>query len=149
MPDPIEPRRFQQDVADMLVSGTMAGLPEYLGINTVGCGPAYLVAELEVRADLLNPFGTLHGGVVTSLVDHVLGAVLYPVIEPGAWAATTEFKVNLTAPVSSGLLQARAAIVSMTRQTAVVSVEVDNDGRLCALAQGTVLTVPPRTPSSS
>jgi 1,4-dihydroxy-2-naphthoyl-CoA hydrolase len=97
-----------------------------------------------VRPELLNPFGTLHGGVVSALVDHVLGAVLYPVIKRGHWAATTEFKLNLLAAVRAGTVRARSTIVSLTRRTAVVQVEVDNDGRPCALAQGTVLIVEPR-----
>jgi len=94
--------------------------------------------------ELLNPFGTLHRGVVSALVDHVLGAVLYPVIERGRWAATTEFKLNLLNPVRVGTVRARSTIVSLTHRTAVVQVEVDNDGRPCALAQGTVLIVEPR-----
>ena len=104
-----------------------------------------MTAQLLVRADLLNPFGTLHGGVISALVDHVLGAVLYPVIEHGRWAATTEFKVNLLAAVRGGSVEARSTIVSLTRRTAVVQVEVDNDGRPCGLAQGTVLIAEPRS----
>jgi uncharacterized protein (TIGR00369 family) len=103
-----------------------------------------MLAELDVRPELLNPFGTLHGGVVSALVDHVLGAVLYPVIKRGHWAATTEFKLNLLTAVRAGTVRARSTIVSLTRRTAVVQVEVDNDGRPCALAQGTVLIVEPR-----
>src|SRR6202011_2893196 len=121
----------------------LQGLPAYLGIRTVDVGPARMVAELEVRDELLNPFGSAHGGVVAGLVDHVLGSVLYPVIERGQWAATTEFKINLIASVRSGVLRAGATIVSMTRRTAVVQIEVTNDGALAALAQGTV-TIPQR-----
>lgn len=90
--------------------------------------------------------GRAHGGVLSALVDHVLGAVLYPVIERGHWAATTEFKLNLLAAVRDGTLTACSTIVSLTRRTAVVQVEVDNDGRPCGLAQGTVLIAKPRQP---
>jgi uncharacterized protein (TIGR00369 family) len=73
------------------------------------------------------------------LVDHVLGTVMYPVIERGKWAATTEFKLNLISAVRGGTLRAEAIIVSQSRTTAVVHVEVTNDGKLAGLAQGTVL----------
>jgi len=122
----------------------LTGLPEYLGIRTVDVGPARMVAEIDVRPELLNPFGAAHGGVVAGLVDHVLGAVLYPVIERGQWAATTEFKINLLTAVRGGVLRAEATIVGMSRRSAVVQVEVTNDGRPCALAQGTVLIPDPR-----
>ena len=31
------------------------------------------------------------------LADHVLGVELHPLVPKGAWAATTEFKLNLPA----------------------------------------------------
>jgi 1,4-dihydroxy-2-naphthoyl-CoA hydrolase len=120
------------------------GLPGYLGLRVTGVGPGQLTCELEVRDELLNPFGTLHGGVIAALVDHVLGAVLYPVIERGAWAATTEFKLNLLAPVRSGVVAAEATIVSKTKRTAVVRIDVTNDGHAAGAAQGTVTIVAPR-----
>ena len=149
MPSPIVPKHYDEATAQAMtgVDDRLTGLPAYLGIRTVEVGAARLVAELDVRADLLNPFGSAHGGVVAALVDHVLGSVLYPVIEHGRWAATTEFKLNLVSAVRGGTLRAEATIVSMTRRTAVVQVEVTNDGRLACLAQGTVLI--PELPAES
>jgi uncharacterized protein (TIGR00369 family) len=146
MTAPITPRRYDATVAERMASSDdlLTGLPAYLGIRTVEMGPARMVAELDVRPELLNPFGSAHGGVVAGLVDHVLGSVLYPVIERGQWAATTEFKLNLVAAVREGTLRAEAIIVAMSRRTAVVQVEVTNDGRLACLAQGTVLIPEPR-----
>jgi uncharacterized protein (TIGR00369 family) len=103
-----------------------------------------MVAELDVRADLLNPFGTAHGGVLAALVDHVLGAVLYPLIPRGAWAATTEFKLNLLAPARDGVLRARSRVMNMTKRTAVVRIDVTNNDRLIGLAQGTVTISAPK-----
>ena len=146
MPAPITPELYDERVAASMLRSdeTLTGLPAYLGIRTIEMAPARMVAELDVREELLNPFGTAHGGVVAGLVDHVLGAVLYPHIERGKWAATTEFKVNLIAAVRSGTLRAEASIIAMSRRTAVVSIDVTNDGRLAALAQGTVL-IPERS----
>lgn len=41
-------------------------------------------------------------------------------------------------------MHAEAAIVSLTKRTAVVRIDIDNDGRAVAVAQGTVLIQPPR-----
>ena len=146
MPQPIEPRLYQDHVAQGMVGldpSTGGGLPAFLGITITEAGPARLVAELEVRPELLNPFGSAHGGVVSALVDHVLGSVLYPHIERGRWAATTTFTINLLAAVREGTVRAEATIVSMTKRTAVVQVDVTNDGKPVALAQGTVLIPEP------
>ncbi len=107
MPRPVIPERYDAETAAAMtqLGDGLEGLPAYLGIRTTHMGPATMTAQLEVRADLLNPFGTLHGGVISALVDHVLGAVLYPVIEHGRWAATTEFKVNLLAAVREGSVE--------------------------------------------
>ncbi len=70
--------------------------------------------------------------------------MLYPVIPRGAWAATTQLNVNFIAPVRDGVLHARAEIVSMTKRTAVVRIDMTNEGRLVGAAQGTVTISPPR-----
>ncbi|MEX0664034.1 MAG: PaaI family thioesterase [Acidimicrobiia bacterium] len=123
------------------------GLTGYLGIRHAEVGAGLLRAEITVRDELLTPFGNLHGGVIAALCDHVLGTVCYPVIARGAWAATTEFKLNYLAPVTTGTLQATARIVSLTKSTAVVRIDVINEARLVCTAQGTVLIKPPKAAS--
>jgi 1,4-dihydroxy-2-naphthoyl-CoA hydrolase len=122
----------------------VGGLIGFLGIQHVEVGAGSLHARVEVRDELKTPFGNLHGGVLAALCDHVLGTVLYPVIARGAWAATTEFKINYLAPVTTGALDATARIVSLTKRTAVVRIDVENDGRLVCVAQGTVLVMAPK-----
>jgi uncharacterized protein (TIGR00369 family) len=125
-----------------LASGGLAG---FLGIEHAEVGAGFLHARVAVRDELMTPFGNMHGGVLSALCDHVLGTVCYPVIPRGAWAATTEFKLNLLAPVTQGVLDARANIVSLTKRTAVVRIDVENEGRLVCAAQGTVLIMLPKT----
>jgi uncharacterized protein (TIGR00369 family) len=137
---------YDPKVADAILNGEqlLTGLPEYLGIRTTEVGEGTMTAEITLRDELLNPFGTAHGGVVASLVDHVLGSVLYPLIPRGAWAATTEFKVNLMAPIREGVVRARSEVVGLTKSTAVVRIDVTNADRTVAMAQGTVTIRPPK-----
>ena len=144
MPAAITPDRYDADTAAAMTAGSIDGLPSYLGIRTVEVGPATMLAELDVRPELLNPFGTLHGGVVSALVDHVLGAVLYPVIKRGHWAATTEFKLNLLRPVSSGVCISVSEVISLTRRSGVARIDITNDGKSVCAAQGTVTVVLPK-----
>lgn len=139
------------DTYDPQIATTLAttldgggGLPAYLGIRTIDAGPGRMTAQIEIRPELLNPFGSVHGGVLAALTDHVLGAVLYPVIERGAWAATTQLNLNFTAPTREGVLVAQSEIISLTMRTAVVRIDLTNDGRLVGAAQGTVTISPPR-----
>jgi 1,4-dihydroxy-2-naphthoyl-CoA hydrolase len=145
---PLPPPRlpsYDADLADkILKAGPLPGLPEWLGLRTTELGPGRMVVELAVRDELLTPFGNLHGGVMAGLVDHILGAVLYPLLARGQWAATTEFKLNYLAPVQAGTLRAEATVVSLTKRTAVVRSEVTNDGVGVCVAQGTLLVVDPK-----
>ena len=137
--------RFDAKIAAAFVAAneTMAGLPGFLGVHFDELGPGRLVATMEARDELLTPFGTLHGGVMAGLVDHVLGCVLYPLMARGQWAATTEFKLNYLAPVRGGRLRAESTVVSLGRRTAVVRVEVMQDDRLACVALGTLLVSDP------
>jgi 1,4-dihydroxy-2-naphthoyl-CoA hydrolase len=146
MTNPEFPQFDAKVAAAMLGSASAAGgLATFLGIEHLDVGAGSLHAQVAVRPELLTPFGNLHGGVLAALCDHVLGTVLYPVIPRGAWAATTEFKINYLAAVTKGVLDARASIISLTKRTAVVRIDVENEGRAVCAAQGTVLVVAPKT----
>ena len=138
--------QYDPKVADGLRGSAAAagGLAAFLEIEHIDVGPGFLHARVEVRDELLTPFKNLHGGVLAALCDHALGTVLYPVIARGAWAATTEFKINYLAAVTTGALDARARIISLTKRTAVVRIDVDNEDRTVCAAQGTVLVVTPK-----
>jgi 1,4-dihydroxy-2-naphthoyl-CoA hydrolase len=143
MPQPTF-EHFDQKVADGMIKANNeagGGIQAYLGVEFEELTAGRLVARLAVRKELLTPFGNLHGGVIAAFVDHCLGCVLYPLMERGQWAATTEFKLNYLAAVRGGTLVAESTVVSFTKRTAVVRVEVENDGRPACVAQGTLLVV--------
>ncbi len=143
----VTPRfEFNEKVAESFLSNREVGggLHDYLGFQTVDVGPGTMQARFEVRKELLTPFGNMHGGVLAAFCDHLLGTVCYPVMKTGQWAATTEFKLNLSRPVSKGSVDGYATIISMGRTQAVVRIDVHNDDRLVASAQGTVTIMNPR-----
>ena len=114
-----------------------SGIDGFLGTRVVEMEAGRLVVEFDVGDEHLTFIGNMHGGCLAALCDHCLGVVLYPVMPPGSWAATTEFEVNYLRPVSGGTCRATAVIESMTKRSAVVTIRVENEGRLAAIAQGT------------
>ncbi len=138
---------FDQAIADAMVKAHVApgGLPGYLGIRFESLTAGRLVATMAVREELLTPLGAMHGGVMAGFVDHTLGCVLYPLMRRGQWAATTEFKLNYLRAIKSGTLTAEATVLTMGRRSAVVRVDVTNDGKLACVAQGTLLVSDPPT----
>ena len=139
---------FDPAIAEAMVKAHAApgGLPGYLGIRFDSLTAGRLVATMTVRDELVTPMGAVHGGVMAGFVDHTLGCVLYPLMKRGQWAATTEFKLNYLRAVKRGTLTAEATVLSLGRRSAVVRVDVSNDGQLACVAQGTLLISDP--PSS-
>lgn len=138
---------YDPALAEMMLSPDFDdgnGLVGYLGLRLVDVGPGTATAEIAVRPELLQAFGAVHGGVVATLVDHALGAAIFPSVPPGTWPATLEFKLNYLAPVRGGVLQATAIALTLRRRTAVVQVDVTNDGKPVAAALGTISLNPPK-----
>ncbi|MCZ7531156.1 MAG: PaaI family thioesterase [Acidimicrobiia bacterium] len=121
------------------------GLSSFLGFRHTELTAGRLVVEMDARDELKNPFGSLHGGCLSALVDHCLGMVFYPMIPKGAWVATTEFKLNLMKPVTSGTCVAVTEVVALTKRSGVARIDISNDGSAVCAAQGTVTIVPPRS----
>lgn len=137
---------YNAALAEFLVGpdgGLREGIAGYLGIRMTDVGPGWATAEIDVRDDLVHGFGAAHGGVVATLVDQVLGSAVFPLVPSGTWPATLEFKLNYLAAVRSGVVRATGRVVSVRRRTAVVRVEVDNEGAPVAEALGTISLNPP------
>ncbi len=137
---------FNQRTADAMLGAATAagGISAYLDFRHTELTAGRLVAEMDARDDLLTPFGNLHGGCLSAFVDHCLGVVFYPVIPHKAWVATTEFKLNLLRPVTSGVCVATAEIVSLSRHSGVARIDITNGGKAVCAAQGTVTIVAPK-----
>jgi 1,4-dihydroxy-2-naphthoyl-CoA hydrolase len=142
--------RFDQELAQMMLrrseapEGAGTGVPGYLDIRFTDVEPGWCAAELDVGEHLLNPFGAAHGAVLASLVDHVLGSAVFPIVPRGTWPATLEFKLNYLAPTRPGTLRATGRVLSLSKKTAVVTVDCENDGRLVGTALGTIALSPPK-----
>ena len=100
------------------------------------------VVECDVGPDHLNVGGTVHGGVVATLVDVAVGVACHSMDLEGSRRpmATTELNVTFLQPSSTGPLRCRARIRRRGRSLAVGEAEVtDGSGRLMALGRATYL----------
>ncbi len=67
-----------------------------------------------------NPIGSVHGGVITTILDSAMGCTLQSVLEAGTGYTTLELKVNFIKSVSTknGELQATGKIIHAGSRTA-------------------------------
>ncbi|BES73132.1 PaaI family thioesterase [Marinobacter nanhaiticus D15-8W] len=110
--------------------------------------PGNAVLTLQVREELKQQHGFVHGGVVSYLADNALtyagGSVLGD-------SVTSEYKINYLRPAIGEKLVARATVLSSGKNQAVCqcSVFVLGEGgeRTVAVAQGTINKVEPKSGS--
>ena len=117
---------------------------QLLGAQMDEFSEGYVQLSLPLRPDLLQQYGIAHGGVICYLADNALsfaGGSLY-----GLGVITSEFKINYLKKASGESLIAQAKVVSKGRRQAVCTCEIwamtGEEKILCALAQGTIVTLP-------
>jgi uncharacterized protein (TIGR00369 family) len=89
-----------------------------------------------------NPIGSMHGGILATLLDSVMGCAVHTTLPKGRAYTSLEIKVNYVRAVTSdsGELAAEGLIVHGGRRSAVAEGKVlDAKGRLCATASTTCL----------
>lgn len=93
--------------------------------------------EMKIEEKVLNVYGTVHGGAISTLADVSMGYALFDHLREDERLATVEMKINYVAAVSSGILTAEATLVNRTRNLAVLETRVECSGKLVARAMGT------------
>jgi uncharacterized protein (TIGR00369 family) len=122
-------------------------LPGLVGFRVMALEQGMLVAELDVRHDLLAPNGFLHAATVIALADTACGFGCIAHLPKGADNFTTvELKTNFLGTARDGTIAcvARPAHLGNTTQVwdAVVSRRVD--GRTIALFRCTQMVLWPK-----
>ena len=107
--------------------------PRMLGFELDSIEPGRAVLSVEVRKDLTQLQGVMHGGAIASLIDTAVAFAIVGGSEPGARFTTVEMKVNYLRPISEGRVTAEARLIRDGRRIVVAECDVhDSQGRLAA-----------------
>jgi uncharacterized protein (TIGR00369 family) len=104
--------------------------------------------ELDVKDYMFNPQGSLHGGIISTVLDIAMGHLLNHHTGPGA---TLEMTVQFIRPVRSGRVRADATFVGRGRKVNFLEARlVDGQQNLVAVATSTwkLLSRDPRMEAS-
>jgi acyl-CoA thioesterase len=95
-----------------------------MGIRLIHISPGAAHMEMLVRPDMVNGFGTCHGGMITTLADSAFGFACNSYNE---LTVASGLSVDFVAPAYEGdVLTARATEVSLSGRTGVYDVMVFN-----------------------
>jgi uncharacterized protein (TIGR00369 family) len=132
---------------EMLRAMTTGELPPPPALQTIGVD-GFELAEGRVTVLLIprefhyNPLGSVHGGVLSTLLDTAAGCTVHSVLPAGQGYTSLDLSVKFLRPVTtdSGTLRCTGAILSRTRRSALAEARlVDGSGQLVAHATSSCL----------
>ncbi|UYN97592.1 MAG: PaaI family thioesterase [Enhydrobacter sp.] len=127
-----------------LVNGTLPlnTIARTLGYDIVEADKGRVVITAQPNADLLNPSGTVHGGLSATLLDSCMGLAVLTTLDKGLAQTTLEFKISFMRPVTpeTGTIRAEGIVLNSGRRVGTAEGRLtDGQGRLLAHATTTCL----------
>lgn len=133
-------REYLQAVADgRLAPPPIAALLGF-GLTEVGDGEVRFTATPD--ESVYNPIGLVHGGLVSTLLDSVVGCAVHTTLAAGTAYSSIEIKVNFLRPVhaDTGELHAHGWVTKPGRRVAFAEGDVrDGAQKLLATASSSLL----------
>lgn len=131
-------------VRSRLRDGPPVAVAALLGMRAVVVEHGTVTFACDADPRFANPMGTVHGGIIATLLDSALGCAVQSVL-PANTAYTTlglEVKYLRAVSVDAGELLASATVVHAGRRQATAEGRLtDRDGRLLATATTTCLVM--------
>jgi uncharacterized protein (TIGR00369 family) len=132
---------WQAIAAGELPPPPVARLLAFDEIETVDEGR--ITFTMDPAEEHLNPLGTVHGGVLTTLLDSAMGCAVHTTLPAGALYTTLELKVNFLRPAfaGGGRLVAEGRVVHRGSSVALAEAQISDaaTGKLVAHATSTCL----------
>jgi uncharacterized protein (TIGR00369 family) len=113
------------------------GFAQRLGAEVERADDGSARISFEAREEHLNPAGTLHGGVLATLVDTAMGTAVRSTIEDGDVPATSQLTVTYLRPGRPGTVEVTARVRTRGEHLTVCEADVEQDGRSLAHAVAT------------
>ncbi len=98
--------------------------------------------ELVVQHRHYNPIGSVHGGVISALLDTAAGCSVHSTLAPGELYTSLDLSVKFLRPVTveSGRLRCEGSVLQRGRRTALAQAQLyDAERRLVAHATSTCM----------
>lgn len=127
-----ERRQFAEDKLNNLPFAKL------LGMRLSDIRPNEAVVEIDMRDDLKQPNGVLHGGVTATLIDTAMAFAVRTYLTDTEPTATIDLTVHYLRPHVSGRAICTARVVRPGKRIFTVSADVHNqEGKLIATGLST------------
>jgi len=111
-----------------------------LGIELDDISEGVATLGLDVRKELNQNHGVVHGGAIASLIDTAMAFAIITLLAPREKVTTVDLSVSYLRPLTKGRITARARVVRSGRRLFVVTADVfGDDGILASTALSTYI----------
>jgi uncharacterized protein (TIGR00369 family) len=111
-----------------------------LGIQLDSVEPGHAVLSMEVRPDLKQNHGVVHGGAIAALIDSAMALAIIPLLAENERTTTVDLTIHYLRPLTEGTARSSARVVRAGKRVITVSAELfDEHGKLAATALSTYL----------
>jgi uncharacterized protein (TIGR00369 family) len=121
----------------MADDGASGGFAGRLGAHVEAADDGSARIAFEVTDEHLNPAGTLHGGVLATLVDTAMGTAVRTATGDDDVPATSQLTVTYLRPGTTGPLSVTARVRTRGEHLTVCEAEVEQEGRAIGHAVAT------------
>jgi len=112
-------------------------------MTVLDLGPGTSRVEIEVQKKHLQPFGMIHGGVYSGLIDAAGFWAAYTQVAEDQVLTTVEMKLNYLAPANSGRLIGLGRCLKLGKTLGLAEARIENeDGQFLAHGLVTMMVVP-------
>ena len=113
-----------------------------IGIELEAVESGVATLGLEIREELKQNNGVVHGGAVASLIDTATAFAIISLIAPKERATTADLTISYLRPLTEGRIRATARVLRAGKRLIVVSAELkDQAGKLAATALSTYIKI--------
>ena len=106
----------------------------HVGLHLVRLHKDGVTIACELRPELMNGSGVLHGGVTATLADVAVGMALARHLGRPRAATTVVMKINYLRPVATGKITARSHLVKVGTRLCCGRVEIFDAGKRAVAA---------------
>ena len=111
---------------------------QLIGMELVELGGGEAIIRLDMRDELRQPYGLLHGGATASLIDTATAFAILGNLAKGEMASTVDLTIQYLRPHTTGAITCTAKVTRAGKRLIFVSAEVVNEqGKLTATALST------------
>jgi uncharacterized protein (TIGR00369 family) len=116
----------------------------WIGVHPAAAEDGRARLELEAAERHLNPAGTVHGGVLATLVDTAMGAAVRSTTDGSEVPATSQLSIVYLRPGSPGRLLVTAEVRKKGEHLLVCDADIEQDGQTMVHAVATFAVLTPR-----